>query len=143
VSVLSPFTTTTSVLSGGEPCKGDEMYRLRIESHFDAAHKLIGYKGKCAELHGHTWKVEVFVVGEKLGDVGILVDFNILEEKTRKIIERLDHKFLNNIKEIGNPTCENLSKYIFETLKDLPKNITLERVRVWEGEKSWCEYYEA
>jgi 6-pyruvoyltetrahydropterin/6-carboxytetrahydropterin synthase len=143
VSVLSPFTTTTSVLSGGEHCKGDGMYRLRIESHFDAAHKLIGYKGKCAELHGHTWKVEVFVVGEKLGDVGILVDFNILEEKTRKIIERLDHKFLNNIKEIGNPTCENLSKYIFETLKDLPKNITLERVRVWEGEKSWCEYYEA
>jgi 6-pyruvoyltetrahydropterin/6-carboxytetrahydropterin synthase len=143
VSVLSPFTTTTSVLSGGEHCKGDGMYRLRIESHFDAAHKLIGYKGKCAELHGHTWKVEVFVVGEKLGDVGILVDFNILEEKMRKIIERLDHKFLNNIKEIGNPTCENLSKYIFETLKDLPKNITLERVRVWEGEKSWCEYYEA
>lgn len=140
---MSPFTTTTSVLSGGEHCKGDGMYRLRIESHFDAAHKLIGYKGKCAELHGHTWKVEVFVVGEKLGDVGILVDFNILEEKTRKIIERLDHKFLNNIKEIGNPTCENLSKYIFETLKDLPKNITLERVRVWEGEKSWCEYYEA
>ena len=143
MSVLSPFTTTTSVLSGGEHCKGDGMYRLRIESHFDAAHKLIGYKGKCAELHGHTWKVEVFVVGEKLGDVGILVDFNILEEKMRKIIERLDHKFLNNIKEIGNPTCENLSKYIFETLKDLPKNITLERVRVWEGEKSWCEYYEA
>ena len=140
---MSPFTTTTSVLSGGEHCKGDGMYRLRIESHFDAAHKLIGYKGKCAELHGHTWKVEVFVVGEKLGDVGILVDFNILEEKTRKIIERLDHKFLNNIKEIGNPTCENLSKHIFETLKDLPKHIKLEKVRVWEGQISWCEYNEA
>jgi len=119
------------------------MHRLRIESHFDAAHKLIGYEGKCAELHGHTWKVEVFVSGEKLDDVGILVDFNILKEKLSKIIERLDHKSLNDIREIGNPTCENLSKYIFQSLKNLPKHIKLEKVRLWEGEKSWCEYYEA
>lgn len=143
MSVLSLFTITTSVLNGGEHCEGDEMHRLRIESHFDAAHKLIGYEGKCAELHGHTWKVEVFVYGEKLNDVGILVDFNILEEKISKIIGRLDHKSLNNIKEIGNPTCENLSKHIFQNLKNLPKHIKLEKVRVWEGEKSWCEYYEA
>jgi len=118
------------------------MYRLRIESDFDAAHKLVGYEGKCAELHGHTWKVEVFVVGQKLNDIGVLVDFNMLEERLNKIIERLDHKFLNDIKEIGNPTCENLSKYIFENLKDLPKNVKLEKVRVWESGKSWCEYYE-
>jgi len=119
------------------------MYRLRIESHFDAAHKLVDYEGKCAELHGHTWKMEVFVVGEKLNDVGILVDFDILKKKLKEIVERLDHKFLNDIKEIGNPTCENLSKHIFENLKDLPKHVKLEKVRVWEGEKSWCEYYEA
>jgi len=119
------------------------MHRLRIESHFDAAHKLIGYEGKCAELHGHTWKVEVFVSGEKLDHVGILVDFNILKEKMSKIIGKLDHKSLNDIKEIGNPTCENLSKHIFQTLKNLPKHIKLEKVRVWEGEKSWCEYYAA
>ena len=133
---------TTCVLNGGEYCKGDLMYRLRIESHFDAAHKLNGYEGKCAGLHGHTWKVEVFVVGEKLDDVGILLDFDILKEKLGKTIERLDHKFLNDLKEIGNPTCENLSKYIFETLKDLPKHMKLEKVRMWEGGKSWCEYYE-
>ena len=133
----------TLVPNGTEFCRGDGMYRLRIESHFDAAHKLIGYKGKCAELHGHTWKVEVFVVGEKLDDVGILVDFNTLKEKLSRIIGRLDHKFLNSLKEIGNPTCENLSKYIFENLKDLRMHVKLEKVRVWEGEKSWCEYYEA
>ena len=119
------------------------MYRLRIEAHFDAAHKLIGYEGKCAELHGHTWKVEVFVAGEKLNDMGILVDFDMLEEKLGKIIERLDHKFLNDQREIRNPTCENLSKYIFEKLEDLPSHVKLEKVRVWEGERSWCEYYEA
>jgi 6-pyruvoyltetrahydropterin/6-carboxytetrahydropterin synthase len=132
---------TMLALSGVGFCRGDEMYRLRIESHFDAAHRLIGYEGKCAELHGHTWKVEVFVVGEKIDSVGILVDFSILKEKLNKIIERLDHKFLNDLKEMGNPTCENLSKYIFENLKDLPRHVKLEKVRVWEGEKSWCEYY--
>jgi len=119
------------------------MYRLRIENHFDAAHKLMGYEGKCAELHGHTWKVEVFVVGAKLNDVGMLADFNKLEEILSKVIKRLDHKFLNDQQEIGNPTCENLSKYIFENLKGLPKQIKLEKVRVWEGKESWCEYYEA
>jgi 6-pyruvoyltetrahydropterin/6-carboxytetrahydropterin synthase len=130
-------------LSGVEFCRGGKMYRLRIESHFDAAHKLIDYEGKCAELHGHTWKVEVFVVGEKINSAGILVDFSILKEKLNKIIERLDHKFLNELKELENPTCENISRYIFENLKDLPKHVKLEKVRVWEGEKSWCEYYAA
>ena len=118
------------------------MYRLRIESHFDAAHKLLGYEGKCAELHGHTWKIEVFVVGAELNDVGMLVDFGILEEKLRTIVRRLDHKLLNKITEIGNPTCENLSKYVFQTLQGLPKHIRLQKVRVWEGKKGWCEYYE-
>ena len=122
---------------------GEIMYRLRVESTFDAAHKLVGYKGKCARLHGHTWKVEAFVVGERLNDKGILLDFSILEEKISKMIERFDHKFLNDFKEIGNPTCANISKYIFENLKDLPNNVKLEKVRVWEGQKSWCEYYEA
>lgn len=122
---------------------GEIVYRLRVESTFDAAHKLVGYKGKCARLHGHTWKVEVFVVGERLNDKGILLDFSILKEKISKMIERFDHKFLNDFKEIGNPTCENISKYIFENLKDLPNNVKLEKVRVWEGQKSWCAYYEA
>jgi len=130
------------VLNGGEYCRSDDMYRLRIESRFDAAHKLINYGRKCGQLHGHTWKVEVFVVGEKLNGIGILVDFDILKKKLSTIIGRLDHTSLNDLKEIGNPTCENLSKYIFETLKDLPKHIKLEKVRVWEGEKSWCDYYE-
>lgn len=118
------------------------MYRLRVESHFDAAHKLIGYEGKCARLHGHTWKVEAFVIGEKLNDLGILIDFEKLQKKLKNITEKLDHSFLNDFKEIGNPTTENLAKYIFENLKDLDANSRLEKVRVWESDKSWGEYYE-
>jgi len=121
---------------------GEIMYRLRVESTFDAAHKLVGYKGKCARLHGHTWKVEVFVVGEKLNDIGILADFKILKDRLKEIIEKFDHSLLNDFKEIGNPTVENLSRYIFQNLRDLPKNVKLEKVRVWESEKNWGEYFE-
>jgi len=115
------------------------MYRLRVESHFDAAHRLIGYEGKCSRLHGHRWKVEIFVVGEELKN-GMLVDLKVLKERLEQVIDKLDHNFLNDIKEIGNPTVENISRYIFEKLK-LPENVKLEKVRVWESEKSWSEYY--
>jgi 6-pyruvoyltetrahydropterin/6-carboxytetrahydropterin synthase len=118
------------------------MFRLRVESHFDAAHKLAGYKGKCSKLHGHTWKVEVFIVGKKLNDIGILVDYRVLKEKLNEAIEKLDHTLLNDCKEIGNPTSENISRYVFENLKGLPKNVKLEKVRVWEGERGWSEYFE-
>jgi len=120
---------------------GDMMYRLRVETQFDAAHKMIGYEGKCSRLHGHTWKVEVFVVGEKLNEIGVLFDFNVIKEKLKEITEKLDHSFLNDFKEIGNPTCENIAKYIFENLKNLP-NAKLEKVRVWESAKSYAEYFE-
>ena len=120
---------------------GDEMYRLRIEDTFDAAHKLIGYEGKCAKLHGHTWKVEVFVVGEELDKIGMLVDFGILKDKLREITGKLDHSFLNDFKEIDNPTSENIARYIFKNLK-MPEGIKLEKVRVWESPSSWCEYHE-
>ena len=130
-----------SVLNGEGNYKGGKMHRLRVQSCFDAAHKLIGYKGKCSQLHGHTWKVEVFVVGEKLNDIGILADCKILKERLREITERFDHGFLNDFKEIGNPTVENISKYIFENLKGLPKGVKLEKVRVWESPDSYAEYF--
>ena len=118
------------------------MFRLRVESHFDAAHKLTGYKGECAKLHGHTWKVEVFVVGKKLNDIGALIDYKVLKEKLNEVIEKLDHSLLNDFKEIGNPTSENISRYIFENLKGLPKNVRLEKVRVWEGAGSYVEFFQ-
>jgi len=118
------------------------MFRLRIEATFDGAHRLNDYKGKCSRLHGHTWKVEVFVKGEKLDKHGLLLDFKILHEKLGEIINSLDHKFLNEIEGLENPTCENISRYFFEKLKKFVDPLKLEKVRVWEGNKSWCEYYE-
>mgnify|MGYP005665459171 CR=1 FL=1 len=104
------------------------MYRLRVETKFDAAHKLVSYEGKCSRLHGHTWKVEVFVVGNKLDEIGMLTDFRVLKEKLNEVIEKLDHSFLNDFEEMGNPTCENIARYIYERLKAKLENVRLEKV---------------
>jgi len=117
------------------------MFKLKVDSKFSAAHKLVGYNGKCEKLHGHTWKVEIFVIGKKLNDIGILIDFKLLKKALSKITEKFDHSYLNDFKEIGNPSSENISKYIFHNLK-LPGNISLERVRVWEGDGAYAEYFE-
>ena len=127
-------------LNGAEYCRGERMYRLRIESHFDAAHRLVGYKGKCSNIHGHRWKVEVFVTGKKLDNIGILLDFEVIKKGLQKIVEKFDHSFLNDFEEIGNPTSENISKYIFKNMKNNAGSVKMEKVRVWESPEAWCEY---
>ncbi len=122
--------------------RGEKMYRLRIETEFDAAHNLKGYQGKCANLHGHTWKVEAFIVGNKLDSIGMVMDFGPLKKSLKEITDSLDHSYLNDKLEIGNPTSENIAKYIFNEMKSLPEVVKLERVRIWESPRSWCEYYE-
>jgi 6-pyruvoyltetrahydropterin/6-carboxytetrahydropterin synthase len=118
------------------------MFRLRIETEFDAAHKIVGYEGKCKNLHGHTWKVEVFILGKSLDKIGILIDYGVLKEKLRETTDNLDHSYLNDKPAIGNPTSENIAKFIFEKIKKLPDQVKLERVRIWESPRSWCEYFE-
>lgn len=118
------------------------MFRLRVESEFDAAHKLVGYEGKCKNLHGHTWKVEVFVVGKEVDDIGMVIDFGILKQSLQEITDKLDHTYLNDTQEIENPTSENIAKYIYLKLKATLEGVELEKVRVWESQKSWCEYSE-
>ncbi|MCW4010502.1 MAG: 6-carboxytetrahydropterin synthase [Candidatus Bathyarchaeota archaeon] len=121
---------------------GAEMYRLRIEAKFDAAHKIEGYEGKCAKLHGHTYKVEAFFLAKDVDATGISVDQRVLKEKLRKITDCFDHSFLNEFKDVGNPSMENLARYIFQNMNGLPTGIVIEKVRVWETPTSWCEYFE-
>jgi 6-pyruvoyltetrahydropterin/6-carboxytetrahydropterin synthase len=118
------------------------MYRLRVETTFDAAHNiLLAANGKCERLHGHTWKIELFVTGEKSAATGMVVDFTVLKTKLQELADKLDHTYLNELKEIGNPTSENIAKYAFDRLKKtIPNSVALEKVRVWESPKSWCEY---
>jgi 6-pyruvoyltetrahydropterin/6-carboxytetrahydropterin synthase len=119
------------------------MYRLRVKSEFDAAHKMDGYIGKCSQLHGHTYTVEAFLLAKNLDKLGISVDLRALKQKLQDIIEQFDHSYLNDFKELGAPSTENLAQYIFGKMKiSLPDGVTLEKVRVWETPKSWIEYFE-
>ena len=94
------------------------MYELKIITQMACAHQLREFEGRCENLHGHNWKIEVFVSGKDLEPNGILIDFKRIKTATEKVIDELDHKFLNDLdyfKEV-NPSSENIARYIFETL---------------------------
>ena len=116
------------------------MYQVSIETHFSAAHRLRNYKGLCENLHGHNWKVEATVCSEKLDNAGMVIDFNILKQKTKAIVDVLDHQYLNEIDPFHetNPSSENVAAYIFSrlsiALKDHP--VKLISVSVWESDRS-------
>jgi 6-pyruvoyltetrahydropterin/6-carboxytetrahydropterin synthase len=113
-----------------------------VESIFSSAHNLRGYKGKCEELHGHNWKVEVSVTAGKLDKTGMVLDFTYLKAKLNKVLGGMDHKYLNNIpyfKKV-NPTSENIAKYIYDKLKT--SGLQLTDVTVWESDKARATYCE-
>ncbi len=122
------------------------MYELMIETTFSAAHQLRGYKGKCEELHGHNWKVQVHVTATKLNEIDIAIDFHDLKAYTNEIIKQLDHSMLNEIfpfTEI-NPSSENIARWIFESLKKKinTDDIRVSAVTVWESDTASATYYE-
>lgn len=120
------------------------MFELEIITQFGAAHQLRNYNGKCENLHGHNWKIEVYVKGEELDKDGMLVDFKIVKYKTEEIIERFDHKFLNDLECFSeiNPSSENIAKYIYEELeKEINnKKVKVSRVTAWESDTACATY---
>jgi len=122
------------------------MFTLYITDTFSAAHRIEEYHGKCEDLHGHNFRVEVLFKGEKLGPGGMLVDFKILKNLLKDILNTLDHKYLNEIAFFKERACssEYIAVYIYEEFKRLIKhlNITLDEVRVWESENAYASYKE-
>ncbi|HXI10052.1 MAG TPA: 6-carboxytetrahydropterin synthase QueD [Thermodesulfobacteriota bacterium] len=121
------------------------MYELTVEATFSAAHNLRGYLGACENLHGHNWKVEVRVVSETLDGVGMVIDFRKLKAETNRIIEGLDHRYLNEVPPFDreNATAENISRHIYLKLKEsLGPGVRVSRVTVWESENAAAAYYE-
>ncbi|HEY9765856.1 MAG TPA: 6-carboxytetrahydropterin synthase [Chroococcales cyanobacterium] len=119
------------------------MYRLTKRLQFEAAHRIPDYPGKCRNLHGHTYFVDVEVCGEDLDRLGILLDFNEIA-KLKEILP--DHSLLNeSLPEGVNTTTEGLSRYLFgcfrEALREVPR-ISLSAVTVHEGPNSWCRFEE-
>jgi 6-pyruvoyltetrahydropterin/6-carboxytetrahydropterin synthase len=121
-----------------------DMYELRIINQFAAAHQLRGYEGGCENLHGHNWKIEVYVAGKELGEDGLLIDFRLVKEATKSILDELDHAFLNELNAFRalNPSSENIARHIYESLsrKLNTKHIKVTKVTAWESDSACASY---
>ena len=121
------------------------MFELKILSHFSAAHQLAMVAKKCENLHGHNWKVEVCIKGERLNDAGVLVDFGILKGHVKEIMGRLDHHFLNELPyfESDAPSSENLAVYIAKSLQEMIEEpgVAVSRVTTWESDDACATYF--
>ena len=121
------------------------MYELKIITQFAAAHRLENFYGKCEALHGHNWKVEVFLAGARLDEAGLLMDFGQIKARTNALLEEIDHKYLNELEPFReqNPSSENLARYLFEQLAAAlnREGVRVSRVNVWESDTSCASYY--
>ncbi|MEK7408601.1 MAG: 6-carboxytetrahydropterin synthase QueD [Acidobacteriota bacterium] len=122
------------------------MFELSVEESFAAGHALRGYRGKCENVHGHNYKVEVTLEGERLDAAGLLVDFVELKRLLRELIEPLDHRFLNDVPPFDecNPTAENMARYFYEEVaKGLARReppVRVARVKIWETDTTTASY---
>jgi len=120
------------------------MYQVSIEQHFDAAHFLRGYQGKCEALHGHRFRVVIKIKASGVDDIGIAYDFIKLKQHTSDILARFDHTCLNDVPPFDkiNPSSENIAATIHNELKpklaDAP--VSLSCVEVWESPQSGVVY---
>jgi len=124
--------------------KETAMFELMVTTNFAAAHQLRMVGNKCENLHGHNWKVEVYVSGDKLDNTGLLIDFGELKRHLGTIIENLDHRFLNEMDffKNENPSSERIAVFIANKLAELIEGTPakVSRVRVWESDNACVTY---
>lgn len=122
------------------------MYELMIETGFSAAHQLRGYQGKCERVHGHNWRVQVYVSAEQLNEIDIAIDFHDLKRMTNEVISQIDHTSLNDVFPFTerNPSSENIARWIFDSLKKrlADHHVHVSAVTVWESETASATYTE-
>ena len=119
------------------------MYRVSVEGHFDAAHYLRDYHGKCENIHGHRFKVVVTVKNEQLNDIGLAYDFTDLKKHLQEVLARFDHTCINEVSPFDkiNASSENIAMTIFQELNGrFPEGVILENVQVWESPQSCITY---
>jgi 6-pyruvoyltetrahydropterin/6-carboxytetrahydropterin synthase len=107
---------------------------------FDSAHRLpnVAKGHKCSEIHGHSFRVEIHVEGTIDRHYGWVIDFDDIDKAFQPLLDQLDHKYLNDIEGLNNPTSENIAKWIWNRLqKNLPK---LSKIIVQESPDSGCVF---
>lgn len=120
------------------------MFEVSVDYSFSAGHALRGYHGKCENVHGHNYRVRVTVSGKELDPTGLLVDFTDVRAAIRALVDRLDHRFLNDLPPFDriNPSAENLAKYFSDEIepKFRVRHFRVESVTVWETDQSSATY---
>ena len=117
------------------------MYEIKIIEEFSGAHNLRNYKGKCEELHGHNWRVEVVLYKSTLNSQGMVLDFKELKDKVKRVLSGMDHKHLNNLIYFKrkNPTSENIARFIHDKLSKVLKCRI--KISVWETTNACASFY--
>ena len=124
------------------------MFEVSVEHRFSAGHSLRNYHGRCENIHGHNWKVEVEIAGEELDSAGMLVDFILLKRLINEVVDPLDHQFLNDVPPFDtlNPSAENIARYVYDELTKRLNGandqapVRISRVRVWETDDAAAVY---
>ena len=120
-------------------------FEVMIERNFSSAHQLRGYRGKCENLHGHNYKIEIYARGRELNNIGLLVDFVELKDAADELVTYLDHKNLNELEPFvteQNPSAENVARFVLEQLaaKINDGRVQIYKVRCFETPTSVATY---
>ena len=116
------------------------MFEISVREHFDAAHALKGYRGKCEKLHGHRYEVIVTLRADRLNDIGLAYDFSVIKKHLREVLSRFDHNTLNEVVPFDkiNPSAENIAVKIYEELHRM--ELPIVTVQVYESPDTWVTY---
>lgn len=122
------------------------MYLINVRAHYDSAHFLRNYHGKCERLHGHRYVVEAALAFESLGEGGMAYDFSDAKRHLRAIADHLDHENLNELPPFTEiePSAENQARWIFDELRVRLGSVgeNLLYTRVWETPNQYAQYSE-
>jgi 6-pyruvoyltetrahydropterin/6-carboxytetrahydropterin synthase len=120
------------------------MYQLFVEEHFDAAHYLPNYRGKCENLHGHRFKVVARLEAARLDETGLAYDFAEVKRHLREVLARFDHTCLNDVPPLDKtgPSSENIAATIYDALRPFfaGSAVKLANVEVWESPTTGVTY---
>lgn len=138
------------------------MFYIKKRFRFEASHRLLNHKGKCNNIHGHNYKVDVYIGSLELDDMGMVIDFGDLSQLKDWINSNWDHSIIINeddqeIKSLlknsifriyemkGNPTAENMAKFLFEKFSSLLKDdrLAIAQIEIYENDDSVAGYYDA
>jgi len=123
------------------------MFVVSVQAHYDSAHFLRNYKGKCEKLHGHRYVVELALANNELNEAGIAFDFVDVKRELRAVADYLDHENLNDLPPFTEtePSAENQARYFYHEMArrlPAPMNAAILYVKVWETPTQYALYTE-